>query len=67
MGRPDFGRSAPFPAPPFPYALHDEDVDGVVAEGMDDGLPAEHGVQLEAEAEVEPEPALRWGVGGEYL
>ena len=43
MGRPDFGRSAPFPAPPLPHALHDEDVDGVVAEGMDDGLPVEHG------------------------
>ena len=45
MGRPDFGRSAPYPAPPFEHALHDEDVDGVVAEGMDDGLPAEPGVQ----------------------
>ena len=48
------------------HALHDEDVDGVVAEGMDDGLPAEHGVQPEPEAEVEPEPALplgcRWRV-----
>ena len=66
MGRPDFGRSAPFPAPPFPHALHDKDVDGVVAEGMDDGLPAEHVVQPEVEAEVEPEPALplgcRWRV-----
>ena len=61
MGRPDFGRSAPFPAPPFPHALHDKDVDGVVAEGMDDGLPAEHVVQPEVEAEVEPEPALPLG------
>ena len=66
MGRPDFGRSAPYPAPPLEHALHDDDVDGVVAEGMDDGLPAELGVQLEPEAEVEPEPALllgcRWRV-----
>ena len=65
MGRPDFGRSAPFPAP-LSHALHDDDVDGVVAEGMDDGLPVEHGVQLELEAEVEPELALplgcRWRV-----
>ena len=66
MGRPDFGRSAPYPAPPFAHALHDDDVDGVVAEGMDDGLPAEPVVQLEPEAEAEPEPALplgcRWRV-----
>ena len=64
MGRPYFGRSAPYPAPPFAHALHDDYVDGVVAEGMDDGLPAEPGVS--AEAEVEPEPALplgcRWRV-----
>ena len=44
MGRPDFGRSASFPASPLPHALHDDDVDGVVAEGMEDGLPVEHGV-----------------------
>ena len=66
MGRPDFGRSAPYPAPPFAHALHDDDVDGVVAEGMDDGLPAEPVVQLEPKAEPEPEPALplgcRWRV-----
>ena len=47
MGRPDFGRLAPYPAPPLPHALHDDDVDGVVAEGLDDGLPVEHGVQPE--------------------
>ena len=34
---------------------------------MDDGLPAEHGVQPEAEAEVEPEPALPLRCSGEYL
>ena len=54
MGRPDFGRSAPYPAPPFAHALHDDDVDGVVDEGRDDGLPAEPSVQPEPEAEVEP-------------
>ena len=43
MGQPDFGRSA-YPAPPLQYVLHDDDDDGVVAEGMDDGLPIEHGV-----------------------
>ena len=43
------------------HAFHDDDVDGVVAEGMDDGLPAELGVQPEPEAEVEPEPALPLG------
>ena len=74
MGRPDFGRSAPYPAPPLAHALHDDDVDGVSAKGMDDGLLAEPGaqpepeaeVQLEPEAEVQPEPALplgcRWRV-----
>ena len=50
----------------MPHALHDDDVDGVVAEGMDDGLLVEHDVQPETEAEVEPEPALplgcRWRV-----
>ena len=66
MGRPGFGRSASYPAPPLSHALHDDDVDGVVAEGLDDGLPVEHGVQTEPHAEVEPEPALplgcRWRV-----
>ena len=61
MGRPDFRRSAPFPAPPLPHALHDDDVDGVVAKGMEDGLSVEHDVQPEPEAEVEPEPALSLG------
>ena len=66
MGRPDFGRSAPYPVPSFAHALHDDDVNGVVAEGMDDGLPTELVFQPEPEAEVEPEPALplgcRWRV-----
>ena len=66
MGRPDFGRSAPYSAPPAPHALHDDDVDGVVAEGMDDGLPVEYDVQPKPQAKVEPEPALplgcRWRV-----
>ena len=39
MGRPNFGRSAPYPAPPLLHALHDDDVDGVVVVGLDDGLP----------------------------
>ena len=66
MGRPDFGRSAPYPAPPLSHALHDDDVNGVVAEGLDDGLPVEHGIHPEPRAEVEPESALplgyRWRV-----
>ena len=69
MAQPDFGRSAAYPAPPLPYALHDDDVniiDGDVAEGLDNGLPVEHGVQPEPEQEVEIEPALplgcRWRV-----
>ena len=66
MGRPDFGRLAPYPTPPLLHALHDDDVDGVVAEGLDNGLPVQHGVQLEPQPEVEPEPTLllgyRWRV-----
>ena len=69
MGRPDFGRSKAYPTPPFPHALHDDDadvVDGDVAEGLDDGLPVEHGVEHEPKPDVEPEPALplgcRWRV-----
>ena len=42
MGRLDFGRSTPYLAPPLPHALHDDDVDGVVTEGLDDGLLVEH-------------------------
>ena len=61
MGRPDFGRSALYPAPPLSQALHDDDVDGVIAKGMDYGLPVEHGVQPEPQAEVELEPALPLG------
>ena len=62
MGSPDFGRSAAYPAPPFPHALHDDDAD--VVKGLDDGLPIEYGVQ--PEPEVEPEATLplgcRWRV-----
>ena len=61
MGRPDFGRSVVYPAPPVPHALHDDDadvVDGDLAEALDDGLPVEPA--------IEPEPALplgcRWRV-----
>ena len=64
MGRPDFGRSATYPTPPFPHALHDDNVDvvdGDVAEGLDDGLPVEHGVQPESDPEVESEPAFSFG------
>ena len=38
MGRPDFGQP---PAPPVSHALHDNDVDGDVAEAINDGLPTE--------------------------
>ena len=63
MGRPDFRRSATYPAPPVPHALHDDDadvVDGDLTEALDDGLPVEPAV------EPEPELALllgcRWKV-----
>ena len=63
MGRLDFGRSAAYPTPPIPHALHDDNadvVDGDLAEAIDDGLPVEPAV------EPEPEPALplgcRWRV-----
>ena len=63
MGRPDVGRSAAYPAPPVPRALHDDDVDvvdGDLTEALDYGLPVEHVV------EPEPEPTLplgcRWRV-----
>ena len=61
MGRLDFGRPTTYPTPPLPHALHDDDGDGDVTEGLDDGLPVEHGVQLEPKPEVEPEPALSLG------
>ena len=67
VGRPDFRRSAVYPAPPVPHALHDADanvVDGDLAEALDDGLPVEPVV--EPVVEPEPEPALplgcRWRV-----
>ena len=50
MGRPDFGRSSTYPAPPVPHALHDDDVDGNLTEALDDGLP----VELIVEPELEP-------------
>ena len=54
MGPPDFGRSAPYPAPPLAHALNDDEPE------------AEAEVQPEPEAEVQPEPALplgcRWRV-----
>ena len=63
MGQPDFGRSAAYPAPPIPHALHDDDanvVDGDLVEVLNDGLPVEPAV------EPEPERALplgcRWRV-----
>ena len=63
MGRPDFGRSTAYPAPPVPHALYDDDVDvvdGDLTEALDYGLPVEHFV------EPEPEPTLpsgcRWRV-----
>ena len=50
MGRPNFGRSAVYPAPPVPHALHDADVvDGDLAEALDDRLLVEPVVQLELE------------------
>ena len=58
MGRPDFGRSTAYLAPPVPHALHDNDanvVDGDLAKALDDGLPVEHVV------EPEPESALSLG------
>ena len=52
MGRSDFGRSATYPAPPVPHALHDDNadvVDGDLAEALNDGLPVEPIVELEPE------------------
>ena len=65
MGRPDFGRSTTYPAPPVPHALHDDNADvvyGDLAEALDNGLLVEPIV----EPEPEPEPALplrcRWRI-----
>ena len=58
MGRPNFGQSAAYPAPPVSHALHDGNVDvvdGDIVEALDDGLPIEHVV------EPEPEPTLSLG------
>ena len=65
MGRPDFGRSAAYPAPPVPHALHDDDadvVDGDVAEALDDGLPVEHAVEPEPNPELALLLGCRWRV-----
>ena len=54
--RPNFGRPTAHPAPPITHALHDDDtnvVDGDVAEGVHNGLPAE--------AVAEPDSALLLG------
>ena len=63
MGQPDFGRyQQHILVPLVAHALHDDNVnvvDGNVAEGVHNGLPAE--------AMAELEPALHWGVGGKYL
>ena len=62
MRRPNFGRSAAYPAPLVAHALHDDDsnVDGDLAEAADNGLPVELAV------EPKPEPTLplgcRWRV-----
>ena len=60
MGRPDFGLPAAYPTPPVAHALHDDDVDGDLADAIHDGLP------VESRAEPEPKPALplgcRWRV-----
>ena len=53
MGRPDFGRSAAYQAPPVLHALHDDDadvIDGDLTEALDDGLPVEPAVEPKSEA-----------------
>ena len=53
VGRPDFGRSATYPAPPVPHALHDDDVDvvdGDLTEALDIGLPVEPAVEPKPES-----------------
>ena len=67
MGRPDFGRSTAYPAPPVAHALHDDDadvVDGDLAKALDDGLPVEPTVEPELEPKPEPDLPLgcRWRV-----
>ena len=65
MGRPDFGRSAAYPAPPVAHALHDDDVDvvdGDLAEAVNDGLPVEPEVELELELEPALPLGCRWRV-----
>ena len=58
MGPPDFGGLAAYPAPPVAHALHDDDVDGDVAEAVDDGLL----VKLTAELEAALPLGCRWRV-----
>ena len=58
MGRPDFGRSSAYLAPPIPHVLHDDDVDvidGDLAEALNDGLLVEPTVK------PKPKPALSLG------
>ena len=65
MGRPDFGRSAAYPAPPVAHALHDDDadvVDGDLAEAVDDGLPVEPAIEPEPELEPALPLGCRWRV-----
>ena len=63
MGRPDFGRSAAYLAPPVPHALHDDDddvVDGDLAQALDDGLPVESTVEPEKDTTLPL--GCRWSV-----
>ena len=65
MGRPDFRRSATYPTPPVPQALHDDDadvIDGDLAEALDDGLPVEPAVEPEPEPESTLPLGCRWRV-----
>ena len=41
MERLDFRQLAAYPASPIAHALHDDDVDGDIAEVVHDGLPVE--------------------------
>ena len=65
MGRPNFGRLVAYPTPPIAHALHDNDVDadvvdGDLAETVDDGLPVEPAIELEAEVVLQL--GCRWRV-----
>ena len=65
MGRPDFGRSAAYPAPPVPHTIHDDDADvadGDVVEGLNDGLLVHHVVESEPKLEPALPLGCRWRV-----